>query len=48
MAGVISSDLALWVLLGRVKEANSIPKTVGSCSSALIRVDLHLENVHWG
>lgn len=32
--------------VGHVKEVNSILGTVGSCCSALIGVDLNLENVH--
>lgn len=47
VAGVIGSDLALQVVGGHVKEANLIPKTVGSCCSALIRVDLHLKMYIW-
>lgn len=46
MAEDIGSDLAMQVLGHCIKEVNWSPRIVRSCCSTLIKVDLHLENVH--
>lgn len=46
MAEDTGNDLAVQVLVYYIKEANWNPRTVRSCCSTLIKVDLHLENVH--